>query len=457
MKKCSIKISPKRKWDFDTIASFERKHRNVKISYFKSEDDLLTKVIDNLADISLGLSDFEMNNCKVARRELSELLCSMENLKNLVLVNIKFEESFPDVEEPPELNFLTTLKIIDCESFSNIFAKASKLCKISFQAGNCKNQNLDYLEEVLLKQGKLKTLSLENIQFTRFLEDRVQFPFQLKHLSVHLCHFKVKENFEDFLDSQCQLEEVEMTIGNMKLSLDRNKYFEDSLAIIFKKSSLKKLSLDIEKYEFRNLSFLNRCSNHNVKALRLSNEQSFLPLSTFLTAFPNIESLDLSVKEVDDESIKFINESLNSLTSVKVAKFPSEAFGRLKIKNLSSLHVHETNIKHQDWLQFVDNNQQITKLVVNFIIFMDSSESLIDAISKKLKLEHVELIDKWIGMKNEIYVMLCANCKNLKYLKLWNINVEKDFDESDKEYLRSRNIRFHLFNDETLNTPMIPF
>lgn len=457
MKKFSIKISPKRKWDFDTIASFERKHRNVKISYFKSEDDLLTKAIENLADIAWNLTDFEMNNCKTERRVLSNLLCLTENLRNLSLVNITFEESFSLVTEPPELKFLRNLRIMDCDFFGNIFEKASNLQKLSFQAGNARNQNLDYLQKILQKQEKLEILSLENVQFTNFLEDRPRFHFQLKRLSIHLCHFSVKESFEDFLESQNELQEVEMTIGNMKLSLDRSNYFEETLSIIFRKSTLRKLSLEFEKYELRNLSFFKRCINQNLKALKIANELSFPEISTFLRACPNIESLDLSVKEIDDESIKFINENLIFLTSLKIAKFPSEAFGRLKIKSLSSLHVHETNIKHQDWLQFVDNNKQITKLIVNFIIFMDSSESLIDAISKKLKLEHVELIDKWIGMKNEIYVMLCENCKNLKYLKLWNINVEKDFDDSDKEYLRSRNIKFHLFNDETLNTPMIPF
>lgn len=457
MKKFSIKISPKRKWDFDTIASLERKHQNVKISYFKSNDDLLSKVIDNLVDISWSLTDFEMNSCKVTRNELSGLLVLMNNLESLAIVNIKFEESFPVVEQLPELSFLKRLKITDCESFSNFFIKAPNLRKVSFQAGKVKNQNLDFLQHILMKQGKLTSLNLENIQFTNFLEKIVSFPFQLKHLAVHLCHFRRKDHFEEFLKSQRELEEVELTIGNMKLSLDRNNYFEESLAIIFKKRTLRKLSLDVEKYEFRNSNFLKQCSNPNLKALKISHEQSFFKLSTFLRAFPNIESLKLDVKEIDDDSIKFINENLSTLTSLKIAKFPSEAFGRLKVKSLSSLHVHETNIKHQDWLQFVDNNQQITKLIVNFIIFMDSSESLIDAISKKLNLEHIELIDKWIGMKNEIYVMLCENCKNLKYLKLWNINVEKDFDESDKEYLRSRNIKFHLFNDETLNTPMIPF
>lgn len=108
-------------------------------------------------------------------------------------------------------------------------------------------------------------------------------------------------------------------------------------------------------------------------------------------------------------------------------------------------------------MNFLENHSNITKLIINFTFFMDISEEFIDTVTKRLKLEHLELIDKWVGMNNEIYLTICENSPSLKYLKLWNINVEKDFEECDKEFLRSRNIRFHLFNDESLNTPMVPF
>jgi hypothetical protein len=108
-------------------------------------------------------------------------------------------------------------------------------------------------------------------------------------------------------------------------------------------------------------------------------------------------------------------------------------------------------------MEFLDNNPTITKLIIVFTFFVDLSEDFIDRVTKKLNLEHLELIDKWIGMENEVYKMICENSKSLKYLKLHNINVEKNFEEVDKEYLRSRNIQFHLYNEESLNAPMVPF
>lgn len=166
--------------------------------------------------------------------------------------------------------------------------------------------------------------------------------------------------------------------------------------------------------------------------------------------------MELSIKEIDQETIEYFNVHLNNLCNLKISKFPSEAFGKLKLKSLDLLHMNETNIQLDHLMEFLENHSNITKLIINFTFFMDLNEEFIDIITKKLKLQHLEL-EKWIGMRTEIYVSICQNSPKLKYLKLWNINVEQDFDEQDKEYLRSRNINFYLFNDESLNTPMVPF
>jgi hypothetical protein len=80
------------------------------------------------------------------------------------------------------------------------------------------------------------------------------------------------------------------------------------------------------------------------------------------------------------------------------------------------------------------------------------TNEVIDFITKSFKqLEHFELKDKYIGTKNDIYKNICENCPNLKYLKLFNVNIEENFVDSDKWYLKSRGIKFDLFNDVSLS------
>lgn len=460
MKKFVVKISPKRKWDFESLGRLRRKHQNVKLVDFKSDDDSIYEVIRELHNFGRNVKYFELNDCGVSTEKLVKILNTMEKLESVVLMTVKTADeakNMCDRSSLPELKCLSHLKVVESDMLFEIFLKARTLEEICFQAHDCQNVNLKSLEELLSSQQKLKTFEIINVRFSNFLENKIKFPFQLRSLTIHQCHFKEKENFESFLESQNELTEIDLTINNMKLQLDRVRYFEDSLATVLKHKSLKQVNLEIENYNFANTNFLRQSTNENVESLKLTLAQTTCPAVDVLKIFPNIETLELSLKNIDDDSLKFINEHLHKLQALTITKFSSEAFAKLKIKNLKSLHINETNIQPEHWLEFLENQPKITKLVINFTFFMDLTEDFIDTITRKLNLEHIELIDKWIGMKNEIYETICANCKNLKYLKLWNINVEKDFDETDKEFLRSRNIEFHLFNDESLNTPMVPF
>lgn len=460
MKKFVVKISPKRKWDFESLGRLGRKHQNVKLVDFKSDDDSIHEVIGELHNFGRNVKYFELNECEISIDNLVKILSTMKKLETVVIMTVKSPdeaENQCDRLSLPELKHLSNLKVVESDMLFEIFVKARALKEICFQPHDCKTVDLKSFEELLSHQQKLKTLEMINVRFSNFLANEIKFPFKLISLTIHQCHFKEKENFESFLESQNELTEIDLTINNMKLQLDRVRYFEDSLATVLKHKRLKQVNLEIENYNFASTNFLRQSTNENVESLKLILTQTTCSAVAFLKIFNNIETFELSVKNIDDESLKFINEKLHKLHTLKITKFSSEAFAKLKIKNLNSLHINETNILPEHWLEFLDNNPKITKLVINFTFFMDLTEDFIDTITKKLNLEHVELIDKWIGMRNEIYEMICANCKNLKYLKLWNINVEKDFNETDKEFLRSRNIEFHLFNDESLNTPMVPF
>lgn len=89
MKKFLLKISPKRKWDFESLADFERVHQNVKMMEFKTESDSLSKVIDGLMNIGANVKHFEMNDSEV----------TMENLLTVLSTNETSDSSRPDKRE----------------------------------------------------------------------------------------------------------------------------------------------------------------------------------------------------------------------------------------------------------------------------------------------------------------------------------------------------------------------
>lgn len=458
MKRFLVKISPNRKWDFESLEMFVRKHQNVKLLNLKWDDGSVQLFADGLLNIGSNVKHFELNDSQILAENLIEIMNTMEHLTYVNLKNVKVSGETPDPDDSklPEFRCLMNVKIIKSGAPFEIFHRAQNLSEIYFEAENCKSPNLNNFEALLLHQVKLKILILINIRFCNFLENK-RFPFQLKSLTIQQCHIKEKENLEHFLEMQEKIEEVELTIDSMKLKLDHARYFDDSLCCIVSHKTLRHLTLHIENYDFVNPNLLRDYVNKNVKNLKFCLANSSLPITVILRVFPNISSLELSIKELDEEAVEYFNGNLHNLNQLKINKFPSALFGMLKHKNLKALHLNEVNIQLEHWMAFIENHPDITKLIINFTFFMELSEDFIDTITKKLKLEHLELIDKWIGMPNEIYLTICENTPSLKYLKLWNINVENNFSDHDKEYLRSRNIKFHLFNDESLNTPMVPY
>lgn len=112
-------------------------------------------------------------------------------------------------------------------------------------------------------------------------------------------------------------------------------------------------------------------------------------------------------------------------------------------------------MKRHCWEDFIKNHQGIEKLIIKYQFFMDMDHELIDYITKEMKnLLHFELIDRYVNIKNDIYKLICKNCPNLQYLKLWNINIETRFTADDKDYLKRRGVKFDLFNNVSLNRVM---
>lgn len=468
MRKFLLKISPKKKWDFPSLVNLERKHQNVKLLSLNSDQNPMDQIIQGIATIGVHVKQVELSDCVLSIEDLSTIFDKLRNVKKIELLNVKLSElstqklaelsrrpSF--LQKIPKFSNLTHLEVVKSDCFFEFFLRARNVKDVSLELGDQKIVDLKSFEQFLMNQPKLKALELVDIRFSNFLECDLNFPFQLTSLTINYCHIKVKDHLENFIKRQKSIDRFDLTVDSMKLKLDRIHYFEDSIGIVLAMNNLREVSLDIENYNFSNLKFLNQTAN-SVRKLKLSAILTTCSVHSILKSFPMVNSLEISAKEMGDQDISYINDNLTQLQELKISKrFPSEAFGRLKLKNLSSLHMNETNIELEHWKVFLGNNSSIKKLIINFNFFVDLSEDLIEVITKALKLDHLELIDKWIGMRNDIYVMICENCKTLRYLKLWNINVEKDFDDEDKSYLRERNVKFHVFNDESLNAPMVPF
>lgn len=462
MEKLMLKITSKRNWNLGVLLDCQRKFQHLRIKKFTASDNY-GPVFQCFLDVVKNVKTFELHDSHINFNDLQEMIVFLPKMTQFELVNVKIMGELNIVEDQqlPALDHLKIVKIIDSDLCFEIFEKARNLTGICLQYDDCRrheNINLTSLEVILCKQKHLKSLEIFNIRYSNLFDrDFVdEIPFQLDNLTLSQCYFKNKDNFDKFIERQQELQEVELAMGNLNLKLDRLRYFEDLLLHVFRLKKLNHFNLEIKNYQFMNENHFHYGVSENLTSLTCSLEQT-CKLNSVLKVFPNLKSLELKAKQLKTQEIEFLNNNLVKLEHLKVVNFSSDVFQQLKFKNLKSISIFETNIEPKDWDQFIINNPGITKLVINYTFFMDLSEAMIDKLTSKWNLEHFELIDKYIGLENDIYKMICNNCKNLKYLKLWNVNIEKDFDEADKDYLKSRNIQFHLFNDETLNTPIVPF
>jgi hypothetical protein len=452
MQKFFLKISSNRKWDFDTLNWLQRKHQMIKFIDFHVDVALDDVLMSGLGNIGVSVKIVEFVDCKMHANDFVRILSTIQNLQKLTVIHTKI---IGEAEIFLSFEHLESLRVINSEIDYEMFKCALNLREVLVEAIECQKIDLCEFQKTLCRQLQLKSLVLINLRFSNLFDmNRMTYPFQLSSLEIYNCHFSHKEHFEQFLVIQNNLNEMELAISNMKLGLDRTRYFESVIECVLQKELLKCLTLKIDEYNFSNFNFM--LTNH-IETLSVSLRNTNFVSSNYLKYFTNLKSLELDQKELFDEDYEVLSK-IESLNHLKVSNLKSEHFGKLKIKNLSSLHIHETEIDAIDWIKFVENNSKVTKLAINFSLLVEFDKNLLEFLTQKWKdLEHVELIDKYVGFENTIYEMICGNCKNLKYLKLWNINIEKDFSDEDRIYLKDRNVKFHLFNDESLNKPMIPF
>lgn len=451
MKKFFIAITSKKRWDFQSIAQLERNHQNLIFFDFDNFSD--EKLLHGLSNIGANLRSIELNYSNLYIDEFLKILeVTQHRLTSLSLIHTKI------LEKPQKFfNFqcLTYLKVVESEIDLQFLSNVRTLREVHIDVNECTTVDLKNFQRILFCQERLKTLVMINLRLSNLFDDKsARASFQLENLNVVDCHFIEKENFEKFIESQGRICDAEIAISAMKLGLDRIRYFDEILEKVLSRKLLKFLNLSVESYNFVNLNFL---PLNQIENLTLNLKSTNFSIIDFLKTSPKLKSLELDVKELSDEEINFLNQ-VPTLTHIKVTSLSSGNFSKFKFKALKSLHI-DTCIEPSHLNKFIENNLEINSLVINFPSFlMEFDVNLLESLTKKLtKLEHLELLDKYVGFENKIYEMICENCKNLKFLKLWNINIEKNFNEDDKNYLRERNVKFQLFNDETLNAPMISF
>jgi hypothetical protein len=163
---------------------------------------------------------------------------------------------------------------------------------------------------------------------------------------------------------------------------------------------------------------------------------------------------ELKVLELDQVFFNgpTIESGIKNVRALKIYSCSRDIFSTVIFKDLVEFEANYTPLQIQHWDSFLKCNSDLKKLVIRCTFGIDLSDECINFVTKNLSaLEHFEILDKYVKVNNEIYKIICQNCSNLKYLKLWNINIEKEFNEIDKNYLRSKGINCELYNDISLS------
>lgn len=455
MRKIILKFNYKYKFEYDYLASSFRRYQRLRIVESSSQDtsDPLLKFIPTF---NQNLTEVEFRGCSFKKSDFREILRNLPQLRKFVITNTIIEDLTGSSGEIPVLDKLTFLKISHSNFCFDLFKSSRNLNEMLVDLSGMKNHllELEGFDEFLPSQKNLKHLELTDLlDKDAFLKDfGSEINFQLETLKINQCHFKQIKNFEKFLKTQKNIRNFDLSFQdrNEQEEVEEFGQYLEVLDHILRLKSLRSVVLEFSHLNpIRSApSFLQ--ANENVDFLTCN--FNGLCSERIIKLFPNLKHLELKAKFMNEEQVDFLNQFLAKLESLKVVNFPSDFFRKLKFKNLAAIEICETNIEPDSWEEFINNNPGIKKLVINYAFFMEMTNEVIDTLTKRFKnLVHFELLDKYIGTKNDIYQTICENCPNLKYLKLYNINIEENFSDLDKNYLKSRGIKFDLFNDVSLS------
>lgn len=456
MRKIVLKFNFKRKSEYDYLMESLKKYQRLRVVEATLEDAIEDTLLKSIPSIKSDLFEIELRGCKLEKRNLLTIFQNLPELKKISVTNTLIGNMSETLEGKAVLMKLKVLKISHSNFCFDLLTDTPKLEELIVDLSGSKSTQLsltgfdDYFKTLksLKYFESVSVLKKEIFDSDGFDETNIN----LAVLKICQCHFLNKKCLESFVKTQRQIEIFELSIDDPpdQNEVDEFGDYVEILDIILKLTTLKTFSLETNHLNTIRYTPIYFNVNSNVTSFICNTDG--LCNEKMIRLFPNLQHLELKTKVIEDYQIDFLNQTLEKLESLKLVTFPSDAFKQLKLKNLKTIEIYETNIEPLCWNDFIKNHQGISKLIVNYSFFMEMGDEVIDYITKELKnLVHFELIDKYIGTKNDIYKLICENCQKLEYLKLWNINIEEDFNDDDKDYLKRRGVKFDLFNDVSLN------
>lgn len=264
----------------NNLIESKRNYRNLRISDL---DDQLAKYANVKSVFNKVLEDhfykhtkeLELKSHCTSIEEYNQLISKFTNLKSLILSNLQM------VQE-------TTYPIK--------FTALEKL-HLKYDIWNDRLPNVEFFEELLMAQGNLKELSIQNFSNCHFFKtDRSEkVKFNLIKLTFDHIFFADKENALKFLQTQTILREVSLNPKNEEdRKLDVLDWYHDIFKYIFQLSTLQKIHLSMKYYEVKDLSFLKNIVNFNVENLSFHRDRAFKNCNFFIELiriFPNVKNL----------------------------------------------------------------------------------------------------------------------------------------------------------------------
>lgn len=378
-------------------------NRDIVLSMFQNMEQLTELYVDKV--------ELEVLGAAMTRDEEAEVIAPMPNLRSFHLLKSDF--------------FLFML-IQRCEALHEL-----KISEPSFS-----RDDIVKMEDFMLKQSGLKSLTLENFRFnSSFSSSRLSdVPFQLETLSLKAVKWDIIDHGFKFLKSQRNLKNLHLK------DYDDYNFLTSTLKHFTRLSSLRSLEIDtIHNVDIRNLEFIGDIINKNVEELSLTIRDSNSSLHIeLLKSFPNLKKLTIVDK---------IRENSNDLVQLLIG------FERLEVLNLTSKIIEIENLKYPNLKSFAITVENDLRIISRLTQFFQNNKNISDVSLKlqtALSSEELSFLPRSVEILNITNIcIISAKCvDNISQFlpKLKFLETESQLKESTKieckRKFREKNIRF---------------
>lgn len=345
------------------------------------------------AKLSESVQELTMRDCQILKNDFMNILRAFIHVRVLTLTSIILSDDVPTARDSDDFNIsfpnLTSLRLSNCDFFCLLLFKSHNKLK-TFELKGPSQSDVKELENFLLKQSSLKTLTLKNFRFnSSFSSNRLGFvQFQLKSLNLTNIKWDIANHFEMFVKSQTSLQDLTLKAVHQWLPphAENSQLFTSVLRhFLTNNLRLSTFSFDSMFHQnVKNIDFLPGIINPNITQLsfvnRDANSNMFEACSK---AFPNVETLKFEDHFSSDASslLQYL-QRFSELQSLDLAVAPkSLASLKLGSDNLLKFKYCATNEGKSSTLvgEFLASNPKITNLRLNIepLTFKEISEIII--------------------------------------------------------------------------------